>query len=363
MGAVVRKNVTLRDVANEVGLSVSAVSMALQDHPRIGAEAKLRVKAAAEKLGYVANTAGRALRARRAGAIALVVPNTGRHVFGHPYFMRVLDGVTSVANDNDLQVLISTNPDAQHGRVAYDRVLRSGSVDGAILTSAAIDDRNIDRVLRAGLPVVFLGRFPYLRDAVSVGIDDRAAERRLTEHLILEHGRRDLVHISGPLDHQAGVDRRDGFMEACAAHRTRGTVIEGDFSESAGAAAASRVLGELPYTDGIVAANDEMALGAMNVLRSTGRGVPVGFSVVGFDDFGISRVTTPAITTVHVPAERMARLATERLLDLVRGQTLGPEDAHTVLEVDLVCRDSCGCTPRLDCSLPTEFGPYEGKHR
>jgi DNA-binding LacI/PurR family transcriptional regulator len=363
MGAGVRRSVTLRDVANEVGLSVSAVSMALQDHPRIGADAKLRVQAAADRLGYVANTAGRALRARQAGAVALVVPNTGQHVFGHPYFMRVLDGVTSVANANDLHVLISTNPDEQHGRVAYDRVLRSGSVDGAILTSAAIDDRNIDRIVRAGLPIVLLGRYPYLRDAVSVGIDDRAAERRLTEHLILEHGRRHLVHISGPLDHQAGVDRRDGFVEACAAHGTRGTVIEGDFSEGAGAAATGRVLGDMPETDGIVAANDEMALGAMVVLRSAGRRVPVDLSLVGFDDFGISRVTTPSITTVHVPAERMARLATERLLDLVRGRTLSPEDAHTVLEVDLVRRDSCGCAPRLDLSLPTEFGLPEGEHR
>jgi DNA-binding LacI/PurR family transcriptional regulator len=343
----VRQRVTLRHVADEVGLSVSAVSMALQDHPRIGAEAKSRVKAAAEQLGYVANTAGRALRARQAGAVALVVPNTGRHVFGHPYFMRVLDGVTSVANQNDLHVLISTNPDEQHGQVAYDRVLRSGSVDGAILTSAAIDDRNIDRILRAGLPVVLLGRFPYLRDAVTVGIDDRAAERRATEHLILEHGRRDLVHISGPLDHQTGVDRRDGFVEACAAHRTRGTVIEGDFSEEAGAAAADRVLSDLPDVDGVVAANDEMALGAIVVLRSAGRQVPVDVSIVGFDDFGISRVTTPSITTVHVPAERMARLATERLLELVAGRTLRPEDFHTVLEVDLVRRDSCGCKPAL----------------
>ena len=79
------RTVTLRDVADRVGLSVSAVSMALLDHPRIGADAKARVREAADELGYVANSAGRALRAQRAGAISLIVPNTSQHVFGHTH--------------------------------------------------------------------------------------------------------------------------------------------------------------------------------------------------------------------------------------------------------------------------------------
>ncbi len=343
MPASARRNVTLRDVAREVGLSVSAVSMALQDHPRIGREAKERVRAAASDLGYVANTAGRALRARQANALAVIVPNTGRHVFGHAYFMHVLNGVTDVANTNDLQVVISTNPDERHDRAAYDRVLRSGSVDGAILTSAAIQDRNIDGILRAGLPVVLLGRFPYLPNTVSVGIDDRAAERRATEHLITEHGRRNLVHVSGPLDHQTGVDRRDGFVEACATWGVRGTVIEGDFSEQAGIAAADRMLADELVVDGVVAANDETAFGVLTTLKDSGRLVPKDVSLVGFDDFGLSRVTTPGITTVHVPAERMAALATERLVALVNGAVVDPADAHLVLDVDLIRRASCGC--------------------
>jgi len=358
--------VTLRDVARQVGLSVSAVSMALQDHPRIGEDAKARVREAARDLGYVANTAGRTLRAGQSGAVAVIVPNTGHHVFGHAYFMHALQGVASVADANDLQVMISTNPDERQDGIAYDRVLRSGSVDGAILTSAPISDRNIDRIVRAGLPVVLLGHFPYLRDAVTVGVDDRAAERRATEHLILEHRRRELIHISGPLDHQAGIDRRDGFIEACAAHGVRGRVLEGDFSEGAGAAAGGRIVAMHPGADGIVAANDEMAYGAMTVLQSSGRVVGRDLAVVGFDDFGISRITTPGITTVHVPAERMAALAAERLLALVRGDRLTSEEATTILEVDLVYRDSCGCPAARTPASPrstTEYGMPEGEHR
>ena len=339
-------SVTLRDIAEQTGLSVSAVSMALQDHPRIGAETKTRVREVADDLGYVVNAAGRALRARRADAVALIVPNTSRHVFGHAYFMHVLTGVTDVANEHDAQLVISTNPDESHGMVAYERVMRSGSVDGAIVTSASVDDDNIGRLVDSGLPIVLLGRFPYLPDAVSVGVDDVAAARLATEHLIEVHGRRAIVHISGPLNHQSAIDRRDGFLAACAAHGVEPRVVEGDFSEDSGRDAADAISASGADFDAIFAANDEMALGAMtrlNLTLNTGTEVPTRVSIIGFDDFGISRVTSPAITTVHVPAERMARLATQRLFDIVNGARIEGEDAHAVLPVELVVRESCGC--------------------
>lgn len=335
------RTVTLRDVADRVGLSVSAVSMALLDHPRIGAEAKVRVREAADELGYVANSAGRALRAQRADAIALIVPNTSQHVFGHVYFMHVLTGVTGVANEHDAQLLISTNPDETHGMAAYERVMRSGSVDGAIVTSAAVDDDNIQRLVASGLPVVLLGRFPYLPEAVSVGVDDTAAALEATEHLVTVHHRTQLVHISGPLGHQSAIDRRDGFLAAVERHGVSGRVIEGDYSEESGTAAAEQLAAMT--VDGVVAANDEMAFGAMARLAQLGHGAPSEISIIGFDDFGLSRVTTPSISTMHVPAERMARLATERLFDIVAGTEIAEELAHAVLPVELVARQSCGC--------------------
>lgn len=330
---------TLRDIAKEVGISVSAVSMALRDHPRIGLATKSRVLSVAEELGYVPNSAGRALRARKADAVALIVPNTSQHVFGHSYFMHVLTGVTAVANEKDSQVVVSTNPDESHGMAAYERVMRSGGVDGAIVTSAAVTDDNIERLVRSGLPLVLLGNFPYLPDSVSVGVDDRAAAFEATTHLIQVHQRRALAHISGPLDHQSAIDRRDGFFDAVEAHGAAGHLLVGDYSEDSGARAVADVAG----IDGVFAANDEMAFGAMTRLRERGLTVPAEISIIGFDDFGLSRVTSPAISTMHVPAERMARLATERLFDVVSGIHIAPDDSHVILPVELVARESCGC--------------------
>ena len=336
-----RSAVTLKDIAERVGVSISAVSMALADHPRIGAETKSRVVRAADELGYVTNAAGRALRVNRVGAVALIVPNTSQHVFGHAYFMHVLTGVTEATNQADVQLLLSTNPDEMHGEVAYDRVMRAGWVDGAIVTSAAANDPGIRHLVSNGMPVVLLGRFPELPDAVSVGIDDVAASRAATEHLIVAHERRRLVHLSGPLNHRSAQDRRDGFLAACQAHGVDPVVIEGDYSEASGALAAQEV--DLVTLDGLVAANDEMAFGAMAALAERGVRVPKDVALIGFDDFGLSRVTTPSISTVQVPTIAMAALATRQLLGLVASKR--PAELRTVLPVELIARQSCGCQP------------------
>jgi len=338
--APLRGSVTLRDVARQADLSVSAVSMALLDSPRIGSDTKVRVREIAAELGYVANSAGRALRAQKADAIALIVPNTSQHVFGHAYFMHVLTGVTEVANAMDAQVTVSTNSDDSDGMAAYERVMRSGSVDGAIVTSASVHDENIARLVAGGLPVVLLGRYPHLADAVSIGVDDAAAAFAATEHLVTTHARKSLLHVSGPLDHQTAIDRRDGFVAAAVKHGVSYTIFGGDYSEKAGR---ESIRSDDGTFDGIFAANDEMAFGAMSELLAKGMSIPSQISIVGFDDFGLSRVTTPSITTMHVPAERMARLATERLFELTAGNRVEGKDAHVVLAVELVLRQSCGC--------------------
>ena len=334
------RRVTLRDVAARVGITPAACSMALAGSDRISPATKEAVRRAAAELGYVGSSAARALRKQRAGAIALIVPTTSRHVFGHSYFMHVLSGVTSVANDQDLQVLIATNADEARGLTAYERVMRSNSADGAILTSAAIEDETVERLLASGLPLVLIGNFPQLSDAITVSVDDRSASRAATDHLIVAHGRRRLLHLTGPLDHQTGVDRRDGFSDAVTAYGigAEAIVLEGDFSEECGR---RLVEGLDDQFDGIVAANDDMAFGALTALRERGRDVPGDVALIGFDDFGLSRVTTPAISTVSVPAEEMAAAATARLLELIDGKTAGW--THRRMEVSLKFRASCGC--------------------
>lgn len=341
----VRPLVTLRDVATAVGVSQSAASMALSGHARISQRTKDAVHAAALELGYVPNSAGRALRSGRAASIAVVVPNTGQHVFGHPYFMHLLVGVTTVANERDTALVVSTNPDQTHGVAAYERVLRSQAAAGAIVASAAADDPNVARMVDAALPVVLVGNFPQLPRAVSVWVDDHEGAAAMTRHLVLDHGLRRIGHISGPLDHQSAIDRHDGFRSVVddLGNDAVGAVAVGDYSEDSGRAGARELLDADPDLDALFAANDEMAFGALLELRGRGLRVPGDVALVGYDDFGLARLTTPTLTTVHVPAEQLGRLAAERLFLVIGGHPAGPD--RTVLPVRLVLRDSCGEHP------------------
>lgn len=340
-----RATVTLKDVATAVGISQSAASMALSDHPRISQATKEAVRAASAKLGYVPNSAGRALRAGRSTSIAVVVPNTGQHVFGHPYFMHLLVGVTAEANERDAALMVSTNPDESHGVAAYERVLRSQAASGAIVASASINDPNVNRMVDAALPVVLIGRFVHLPNAVSVGIDEIAGAAAIARHLVEDHGLSRIAHISGPLNHQTAVDRYEGFRTALAAsgRPCTHTLAVGDFSEESGMLAARQVLDSMSDVQAIFAANDEMAYGAMLEIRSRGLRIPEDIALAGYDDFGVSRLTTPGITTVHVPAESLGRKAAAILFDLVDGTA--PDPVHTVLPFELVIRESCGSHP------------------
>ncbi|MEV8376472.1 LacI family DNA-binding transcriptional regulator [Kribbella sp. NPDC056861] len=334
--------VTLIDVATHVGMSRSAVSMALSDHPEIAARTKERVRTAARELDYVTNSAGRALRSQSAGSIALIVPDTGPLTFGHPYFMHLLVGVTEVCSGHDANVIISTNKD-ENSVAAYERVLRSRAADGAIVTVARVGDPHLSSLVDSGLPVVLMGRYPQFPDAVSVGIDDLSGARQVTEHLITEHQRRHLVHLGGPLGHQVTIERRKGFRQALTAAGLKPTkkVWTGDFSEESGRELTRQLLASGERFDAIFAANDEMAYGAIGVLQADGLAVPRDVSVVGFDDFGLARVTTPGITTVRIPAEELARAATERLFQLIGG--VDPPERHLTLPLELIVRESCGC--------------------
>ena len=312
--------------------------MALRDHRRISEEARARVQAAAAELGYVRNAAGQALREQRAGAIAVVVPNTGHHVFSHPYFMHLLEGVNEAANQRDAVVMISTNQDKEHGVAAYERILRSRRTDGAIVASAAVDDPNVKRMATSGLPIVVIGEWGAGAGVSSVALPDRLAAAALCRHLVEAHGHEGIAHISGPVEHQTGRDRLAGYRDVVGADPTA-LVRHGAYDVRSGVEAMTSMLDDGEKFSAVFCANDEMAYGALQAARIRGVRVPEELAIVGFDDFGLARVLDPPLTTIRAPAREMGRRAAEFLFEVIDGD----QPRHAVVEVDMVLRRSCGC--------------------
>ncbi|MCP9487284.1 MAG: LacI family transcriptional regulator [Gaiellaceae bacterium MAG52_C11] len=336
---------TLRDVARLAGVSVSTASMALADKSRVSASTKQAVRQAAAALSYVPNSSGRALRAQRVGALAVVVPHTSHHVFTHPVFMDLLEGITAAANEHGVTTILSTAPAEHDEAPAYLRILEGRQADGVIVASASVRDQNVDRLAASGYPVTLVGRRPHRPSLHCVGIDDLGGFQALTEHLLGAHGHRRLAHIAGPLDHQSAIDKHEGFRAALAQAGVAydpSLVVESDYSQEGGHAAALELL-EGPALDAIVAANDQMAFGAIEAMRDHGLDAPRDLAVVGYDDIGLARVMHPQLTSVCADLVEVGRLAAERLLELMAGKQ--PQPVQRELPTTVIVRASCGCPP------------------
>ena len=144
--------IKLADVARLSGVSMTSASMALSDSPRVAKSTRERVHQAAAQLGYVPHFAASALRSSRADSIAVVVPHDTRHVFSHPYFIDLLEGVLNVSNENDISMILSTAQTASDESSAYSRILRGRRASGVIVAGRIHDGCECVRPRTRGVP-------------------------------------------------------------------------------------------------------------------------------------------------------------------------------------------------------------------
>ena len=335
--------VTLADVARLAGVSKASASMALADSARVAGETKERVRRAASELGYVPHAAAAALRSQRADAIAVVLPHVAQHVFSHPVFIDLLEGISAAANELDLSVMLSTARSAEDETSAYSRIIRGRQAAGVIVAAASVHDRSPSDMQRAGYPVVVIGRLPRSSAVASVGIDDVGGAKAAVRHLIEVHGTRRIGHVSGPLDHQSAIDKRDGYVGALAQaglSMNPRLFFEGDYEEASGRRAAMALLPHLEPGDAIFFSNDQMAIGAMEEWRRAGLRVPEDVRVVSYDNHPMSRHASPPLTTVGADMVGVGDRALRQLHRLIGGET---ELAPIEFPTGLIVRKSCGC--------------------
>ena len=329
---------TLEDVAELAGVSRSTASRAINGGLKVSAQAQDAVDAAVAQLGYTPNRAARSLVTRRTDSIALVVPEPDEKVLNDPYFAGTLRGITAALDDTEIQLVLLIARRGQETQRTT-RYLRNGHVDGAIVVSHHRDDSLASVLADSRLPCVFVGRpWPGSPPLPYVDVDNRLGGRRATEHLIAAGCRR-IGTVAGPLDMAAGVDRLAGWRDALsAAGLPDEAMVRGDFTTAGGVAATERLLAAHPDIDGLFAASDLMASGALQVLERTGRTVPGDVRVIGFDDLGVAASSTPALSTMSNPVVEMSRAAAEMLLERITSRT-SPVEAR-IFDAEVVVRAS-----------------------
>ncbi|MFE0178537.1 LacI family DNA-binding transcriptional regulator [Streptomyces sp. NPDC059002] len=306
---------TLEEVAARAGVGRGTVSRVINGSPRVSERTRAAVEEAVAELGYVPNTAARALAANRTDSIAVVVPEPESRFFAEPYFSDIIHGVGAALADTDMQLLLTfAGGDRERRRLA--QYLAAHRVDGVLLVSVHADDPLPDLLEQLEIPAVISGRRSADETLASVDSDNFAGARAAVAHL-LARGRRTIATITGRLDVYGAQRRLDGYRDALeeAGHRVDEALIaQGDFTEEGGRRAMTELLERAPALDAVFAGSDVMAAGARQILRTAGRRIPDDVALVGFDDSAIARHMDPPLTSVRQPIAEMGRTMTDLLL-------------------------------------------------
>lgn len=330
-----RRQPTLDEVAERAGVSRSVASRALNRAPHVSRAKREAVERAVRQLGYVPNPTARALATRQTGAAALVVSGENPSIFADPFFAQVIVGASAALEEADLHLMLCLAA-SDRGRKRVEELLRSRGADGVMLMALREDDPLARMAEEAQMPVVFGGRPVGSTPRWYVDVDNVGGAREATEYLVAR-GSTSVAAICGRLDTEAGRARYRGYRDALlGAGLEPFPPWEGDFTEPSGAAVMAALLVDHPGVDGVFAANDNMAAGALRTLREAGRRVPEDVAVVGFDDLAVAQVTDPPLTTVHQPIEALGRETARMLVSLVNGQERTP----LILPTRLVVRSS-----------------------
>jgi LacI family transcriptional regulator len=333
------RRATIEDVAKLADVHKATVSRALnaRTEHHVGRETVERIRAAAEKLGYVPNVMARGLRTANSMTIGVIIPD-----LTNPLFPPVVRGIEDFLQPRGYTALLANTDDNDATERLAISSLLARRVDGLLVASGHRDFTALGEAREAGVPVVLLNRDAGSLTFPLVTGDDASGITEAVTHLI-DLGHRDILHIAGPPRLSTSTVRRKAFEAACAAAPgvTYRVLEVGSLTIDSGYRAMEREFesGAVRPT-AIVAGNDLLALGVLRWLRSHNLSCPGDVSVVGFNDMLFAGDFTPPLTTVRVPTLQMGADAAKMLLDIME---TGEEPTGALrLPVSLVVRGSTG---------------------
>lgn len=329
------RNVTIRDIAREAGVSVATVSRAFANPDRVREETREKIMAVSRRNHFVVNAVARSLALRRSGLIGLVIPSIYNSIYAAS-----TQAIQSAAEAQGYTVLIGVSEFDKAREAELIGQFMARRVEGLILTGADRERAALDMIQRDRLPFIITWHQARGRGA-SVSFDNAAAAGAVVDYLHgIGHRRIALICGRSALNDRA-LARKEGFLKRMASLGLEAPpedVIECDFEFEEGRTALRTLHARRPRPTAIFSANDIVAVGALHECRTQGLRVPEDISLVGFDDLPIAQYVTPQLTTVRVPAAAMGDRAVTLLLRAIAGETVRSER----LETELIVRGSAG---------------------
>lgn len=322
----------IKDVAERAGVSLTTVSHVLSGRRPVAEATRQRVEQAVRELGYRPNKAAQSLMSRRSHTMALIVPD-----ITNPFYPALARGMLDVLEQNDYALLIgNSNGDPAREREIVGQMLERG-VDALAFAGYRADSGQLQAIVDAGLPAVAFGIASPLPGIDVISSDDLGGGR-LAARFLLDQGRRCLAFIAGPDALELRPERIRGYELATSGGGCESHIVHVELSRDGGAAGLRELHERGIRPDGVVANNDIVALGVLDVARESGMRVPEELAVVGFDDIDIAALVWPALTTIRVPAHEQGHAGAELLLARINGDE-SPSKALT-FATSLVRRQS-----------------------
>ena len=301
--------VTIRDLAQQLNLSIATVSRALDNYSDISPKTRQRVQQAAQQMGYTPNRAARQLRRKKADAIGYILPS-GTPRFADPFYAEFLVGLSDECALHPFDLLVSNAPPgAQAEQDVYASWVQSRKVDGFVLNRLRHDDWRSRFLYTQGTPFVSLEHDYQEFEYRSVEVDNAGGMLTLVQHLA-SAGYRRLAYIGGPADLLIQRQRYAGFcqgLEQAGLALDPERVLPGDLTSEAGFQAVKHMRWIPDPPDAIVCVNDETAFGALHALHDLGLKIGQQVGVTGFDGVQAAMHTDPPLTTLDIPVYEIAR--------------------------------------------------------
>jgi LacI family transcriptional regulator len=326
---------TIYTVAERAGVSIATVSRVLNNNPRISAETRAKVLQAMQELGYRPSAAARDLARNATETIALLFPEVSG-----PFFSEIIGGIETEAHRHHYHLLIYSLPSAGQ----EDQLLSflSSKVDGIIVGSHC-EPAYVQRLHAQHVPFVLLNQQLEGMAVDSIQTSSFEGAYEAVDHLV-GHGYTPIAFIAGPTVSTQSRVRLEAYRRALADHgwaQDPQWIVQGDYSEQGGERAMSALLSCPQPPRAVFAANDQMAIGAIDAVRSQRLSVPHDVAIAGFDDLPVAAYIAPALTTVRRSVRESGELAVQLLVRRIEEPDASVE--HVVLPTELVVRRSCGC--------------------
>jgi LacI family transcriptional regulator, galactose operon repressor len=353
---------TLSEVARRAGVGTTTVSRVINGGHRVSPDTLQRVQRAIEALGYVPNQAARILKGYRTRTVGLIIPS-----IADPFFSECAEAIQAVARANDSLLIVTTTQNDPRAEIDNINVLMEHRADGLIIAPANSNSQVLGQVMDTlAIPVVSIDR-PIAQSTVPAVVADNFRGAAIATQHLIDHGYKRILCLTGESTLYTIRERILGYSRTM---QTAGLEVLLDTSvkdyRSAEYAIESFLSAANP-PDAIFTLKNSTTIFAFESLQKFNVAIPGSLALLGYDDFELASTVRPSISVVEQPIEEIARVAAEALFDRLLGNRNGAmrpaKPRQITLDVRLVPRSSCGCSPRLpEAAIPDAGGNEEKRY-